>query len=108
MCLVDPSTTSQGGIRFVTAVHTEEKKVDVNYNENSIGIINASPFITEARLHPHVYAPFDGGTTRSGHRRRIKFGGAGNSISNTTINNPRLSCLFSAFPPPSKGGNVGI
>ena len=72
---VDTSSTSQGGIGFVTVVYTEERKVDVNYNENSIGLVNFSSFITEARLHPHVYAPSDGGTTRSG-RRRIEFGEA--------------------------------
>jgi hypothetical protein len=71
---IDPSSTSQGGIGFVTAVHTEERKVDVDYIQNSIGIVNSSPFITEARIHPHVYDPFDGGTNRSGHRR-IEFGG---------------------------------
>jgi hypothetical protein len=36
---VDPSSTSQGGVGFVSAVHTEERKVDVEYNENSIGVI---------------------------------------------------------------------
>ena len=55
----DPSTTSQGGIGFVTTVHTEERKVDVAYIENAIGIVNSSPFTTEARLHPRVYDPFD-------------------------------------------------
>ncbi|MGK3737396.1 MAG: hypothetical protein ACI90V_004241 [Bacillariaceae sp.] len=42
---VDPSSTSQGGVGFVSAVHTEERKVDVEYNENSIGVIKLSPFI---------------------------------------------------------------
>ena len=30
---VDPSPSSQGGVGFVTAVHPEERKVDVNYIE---------------------------------------------------------------------------
>ncbi|OEU10424.1 hypothetical protein FRACYDRAFT_247520 [Fragilariopsis cylindrus CCMP1102] len=63
------NTTSQGGVGFVTAVHTEERKIDVNYNENAIGITNSSPFIDEARLHPHVYAPSDDTGTRSGRHR---------------------------------------
>ncbi|OEU05754.1 hypothetical protein FRACYDRAFT_258384 [Fragilariopsis cylindrus CCMP1102] len=64
---VDPCSTSKGGIGFVSAVHPEQRKVDVNYIENAIGISNSSPFITEARLHYHVYAPSDDtGTTRSG------------------------------------------
>ena len=33
---VDPSTTNQGGIGFVFAVHTEERKVDIDYIENSL------------------------------------------------------------------------
>ena len=68
---VDPSSTSQGGIGFVTALHTEERKVDVNYNENSIGIINSSPFIDEGRLHAQSFdliGAGGGGTTRSGRR----------------------------------------
>ena len=78
---VDPSTTSQGGIGFVSAVHTEERKVDIDYIVNSIGIVNSSPFIDEGRLHPHVdglhphvYAPSNDSTTRSGRCRRIQFG----------------------------------
>ena len=74
---VDPSPSSQGGVGFVTAVHTEERKVDVNYIENSIGIINSSPFITETRLHPQSFDLLGGGgvgTTRSGGRCRIEFG----------------------------------
>ena len=39
---VDPCSTSQDGVGFVTAVHTEERKVAVNYIENSIGNINSS------------------------------------------------------------------
>ena len=35
---VDPCSTSKGGVGYVTAVHTEERKVDVNYIANSIGI----------------------------------------------------------------------
>ena len=67
---VDASTTSKGGIGFVSAVHPEQRKVDVNYNENAIGIINSSPFIDEGRSHAHVYAPSDDtGTTRSGCHR---------------------------------------
>ena len=73
---VDPSTTSQGGIGFVSAVHTEERKVDIDCIQNSIGTINFFPSISESRLHPHVYAPSDSGTTRSGRRTgRIEFGG---------------------------------
>ena len=48
---VDASTTSKGGIGFVSAVYPEERKVDVKYNENAIGITNSSPFIDEGRLH---------------------------------------------------------
>ena len=48
---VDSSTTSQGGVGFVTAVYTEERKIDVNYIGNSLGIVNSSPFIDEGRLH---------------------------------------------------------
>ena len=51
---VDPSTTRQGGAGFVSAVHVEERKVDIDYIENSIGIVNSSPFTTEARLYPHA------------------------------------------------------
>ena len=58
---VDPSTTSKGGIGFVSAVHTEERKVDVKYNENSIGIINSSPFIDEERLHAQSFDVLGGG-----------------------------------------------
>ena len=69
---VDASTTSKGGVGFVSAVHPEDRKVDVKYNENSIGIINSSPFISEARLHPHIYAESnDTGNTRSGRRRLV-------------------------------------
>jgi hypothetical protein len=74
---VDPSPSSQGGVGFVTAVHTEERKVDVNYIENSIGIINSSPFTTETRLHSQSFDLLGvgggggDGTTRSG--RCIKF-----------------------------------
>ena len=67
---VDASTTSKGGVGFVSAVHPEDRKVDVKYNENATGITNFSPFIDEGRLHAHVYAPSDDtGTTRSGRRR---------------------------------------
>ena len=73
---MDPSTTSQGGIGFVSAVHTEERKVDIDCIQNSIGTISFFPFISESRLHPHVYIPSDSGTTRSGRRTgRIEFGG---------------------------------
>ena len=71
---VDPSTTRQGGAGFVSAVHAEERKVDIDYIENSIGIDNSSPFTTEARLHPHVYATSDSDTTRSVRLRIIEFG----------------------------------
>ena len=70
----DPSTTSQGGIGFVTTVHTEERKVDVAYIENAIGIVNSSPFTTEARLYPHVYATSDSNTSWSVCRCIIEFG----------------------------------
>ena len=30
---VDPCSTSKGGVGFVTTVHIEERKVDVNYIE---------------------------------------------------------------------------
>ena len=66
---VDASTTSKGGVGFVSAVHPEERKVDVKYNENAIGITNSSPFIDEGRLHAHVYAPSDDNGTRSGRHR---------------------------------------
>ncbi|OEU05898.1 hypothetical protein FRACYDRAFT_257546 [Fragilariopsis cylindrus CCMP1102] len=59
---VDPSTTT--------------RKVDVNYIENSIGIINSPPFITETRLHPQSFDLLGCGgvgTTRSGGRCRIEF-----------------------------------
>ena len=46
---VEPCSTSQGGVGYVTAVHTEERKVAVNYIENSIGNINSSPLIDEGR-----------------------------------------------------------
>ena len=75
---VDPSTTSQGGVLSVTAVHKEERKVDVNYIENSIGIINSSPFIDEERLHSQSFDLLGGGgggTTRSGRCCCIKFRG---------------------------------
>ena len=39
---VDPCSTSQGRVGVVTAV-------DDNYNENSVGIVNFSPFIDEGR-----------------------------------------------------------
>ena len=39
---VDPCSTSQGRVVVVTAV-------DDNYNENSVGIVNFSPFIDEGR-----------------------------------------------------------
>jgi hypothetical protein len=66
---VDASTTSKGGVGFVSAVHPEDRKVDVKYNENAIGITNSSPFIDEGRLHAHVYAPSDDNGTRSGRHR---------------------------------------
>ena len=52
---VDLSTTRQGGAGFVLAVHVEERKVDIDYIENSIGIVNSSPFIDEGRLHPQSF-----------------------------------------------------
>ena len=35
---VDPYSTTKSGVGYVTAVHTEERKVDVNYTANSFGI----------------------------------------------------------------------
>jgi hypothetical protein len=89
---VDPSLSSQGGIGFVTSVHTEERKVDVNYNENSIGIINSSPFVTEARIHLHVYAPSDDAGTIWSGRRHIEFSGG---TSNALTPSPKASSLSS-------------
>ena len=71
---VDPSTIRQGGAGFVPAVHVEERKVDIDYIENSIGIVNSSPFTTEARLYPHVYATSDSNTSCSVCRCIIEFG----------------------------------
>ncbi|OEU07110.1 hypothetical protein FRACYDRAFT_251847 [Fragilariopsis cylindrus CCMP1102] len=65
---VDPSTT--------------KRKVDVKYNENSIGIINSSQFINEEILHAQSFDLLGGGgggggggNDRSGRRRCIEFGG---------------------------------
>jgi hypothetical protein len=81
---VDPSTTSKGVIGFVSAVHTEERKIDVNYIENSIGIINSSQFINEERLHAQSFylsgGGGGGGTARSGCRCAIEFGEAAATV----------------------------
>ena len=73
---VDPCPTSQGGIGFVTAVHTEERKVDIDYIENSVGIINSSPSIDERRLHTQSFDLLGGGgrggTTQSGRRIELR------------------------------------
>ena len=75
---VDPCSTSQGGVGYVTAVHPEERKVNVNYIANSIGIINSSPFIDEGRLHAQSFDLLGGGddsfTTQSGCCHCIEFG----------------------------------
>ncbi|OEU07941.1 hypothetical protein FRACYDRAFT_250580 [Fragilariopsis cylindrus CCMP1102] len=72
---VDPSPSSQGCVGFVTAVYTEEKLMSI---ENSIGIVNFSPFIDEGRLHAQSFDLLEGGgdgfTTRSGCCRCFEFG----------------------------------
>ena len=73
---VDPSSTSRGGVGFVTSVHTKERRVDVKYDENSVGVINSSPFIDESRLHAHLLRDAVGRTNRSGRRCLIDIGEA--------------------------------
>ena len=36
---VDPSSTSRGGVGFVTSVHAKERRVDVKYDENFTTLI---------------------------------------------------------------------
>ena len=71
----DPSPSSQGCVGFVTAVYTEEKLMSI---ENSIGIVNSSPFIDEGRLHAQSFDLLGGGddsfTTQSGCCHCIEFG----------------------------------
>jgi hypothetical protein len=73
---VDPSSTSRGGVGFVTSVHTKERRVDVRYDENSVGVINSSPFIDERRLHAHLLRDAVGRTNRSSRRCLIDIGEA--------------------------------
>jgi hypothetical protein len=55
---VDPSPSSQGCVGFVTAVYTEEKLMSI---ENSIGIVDSSPFIDVGRLHAQSFDILGGG-----------------------------------------------
>lgn len=71
---VDPSSTSRGGVGFVTSVHAKERRVDVKYDENSVGVINSSPFIDERRLNAHLLSDAVGRTNRSGRRCVIDIG----------------------------------
>jgi hypothetical protein len=53
---IDPSSTSQGGIGFVTAVHTEERKVDADYIQNSIHTnmtapLSSGPSVSKSIVH---------------------------------------------------------